>query len=126
LDGGKFRGIDFGSLGGKVRHLWKQSADAGRCDEILVNTSQLNSPGLTTSSASLDGVDRKWLTLGGNSRSFAQVVKEARVEHWQMEGKNFQEGFRPYRGGRHWRGRGGRGFEDRQQQNQYQGGQKLG
>jgi hypothetical protein len=30
-------------------------------------------------------------------------VKEARMEHRQMKGKNFQEEYRPYRGGRHWR-----------------------
>jgi hypothetical protein len=38
-----------------------------------------------------------------------------------MEGKGRQEEYRPFRGGRHFRGRGGRGFDDRQQLQQHQG-----
>jgi hypothetical protein len=37
-----------------------------------------------------------------------------------MEGRNFQEDYRSFRGGRYMRGRGGCGYEDKQQQNQRQ------
>jgi hypothetical protein len=63
-----------GSLGGfDLSHLWKRSSEK-RCGEIPV-PAPVSSYHSSQFSAPLGGAGHQWFTLGGDTRSFAQVLR---------------------------------------------------
>lgn len=95
----------------------------GRCQEVLTRNSVVTTSSRTLATAApLCGVTKEWSTLGGDMRSFAQVVKNpTRSQH--KEGRKPYGDQRNFRGGRSMGGRGGRWEEENQQMNQHhQGG----
>jgi hypothetical protein len=90
--------MDPGSLGGfDLSHLWKRSS-AKRCGKISV-PAPVSSSHSSRFSAPLGGARHLWSTLGGDTRSFAQVQRCPPPGNCEMEGRSSQGAERPPQGG---------------------------
>lgn len=61
-------------LSSRLEHLWRRSNGLGDCSTILVASQSKSSASTSISVVPLCGT-RDWSTLGGDTRSFIQVVK---------------------------------------------------
>jgi hypothetical protein len=67
--------VDFGELSRSFNHIWKKTSAAGRCQEITVWKVSSSSLGRSQVAAPLRSADTPWSTLGGDTRSFAKVLR---------------------------------------------------
>ena len=60
----------------RLKHLWKRSEGVGFCEEVRVSVSwSAQSESLPQAVPLRGSACGNWSTLGGDSRSFAQVLK---------------------------------------------------
>ena len=73
-------------LGEPLQHIWDRSGSVGVCTAILVLSESISAQFLKPIRG---GDSRIWSTLGGDSRSFAQVTRSGRNS---MAGRGFASG----------------------------------
>jgi hypothetical protein len=80
-------------LGERLQHIWDRSGSVGVCTAIPVLSESISAQFLMPIRG---GDSRIWSTLGGDSRSFAQVTRSGQNS---MAGRGFAGGQRPPRDG---------------------------
>jgi hypothetical protein len=90
--------LDGETLGGfDLSHLWKRSSVKGVCREIPVERKGSKLHSRNPDPSPLNGGDRQWSTLGGDTRWFAQVLRSNPTQGTKMEGRE-HETQRPFQG----------------------------
>jgi hypothetical protein len=82
--------LDGETLGGfDLSHLWKRSSVKGVCREIPVERKETKLHSRNPDPSPLNGGDRQWSTPGGDTRSFAQVLRSnpTQGQRWKEESR---------------------------------------
>jgi hypothetical protein len=96
------------TLGGfDISHLWSRSLRKGICSEVTVSYPESKNPSRTQIPSHLSGGGHQWSTLGGDSRSFVQIIRSDLPRKSAMEGRGQGAPRPPYGGARQ-----GRNFGD--------------